>query len=96
MPITIEISGESLRDITFSTADLMREIGLLARETIYRRTITGVGVNRPFRSYSPGYARWKTKNLGSASPVNLQVSGQMLNAMQIVEVTDKSVSIGFL
>lgn len=96
MPITIEISGESLRDITFSTTDLMREVGLLAREKIYRRTITGLGVNRPFQSYSSGYAKWKAKHLGSASPVNLQVSGQMLNAMQIVEVTDKSVSIGFV
>lgn len=75
--------------------NLMREIGLLARERIIRRTISGKDrQGQPFQDYSPAYRARKAQELG-ASTVNLQVSGAMLNALTIVEVTDRSVTLGF-
>jgi hypothetical protein len=74
---------------------LMREIGLLARERIIRRTVSGKDEKgQPFQAYSPGYREQKAKELGGAT-VNLQVSGAMLNALTIVDVTDRSVTLGF-
>lgn len=74
----------------------MREIGLLARERIYRRTLSGVDQSgAAFHAYSPGYETQKMAAVGRASPVNLQLSGAMLNAMTILEVTETSVSLGF-
>lgn len=73
----------------------MRELGLLARELIIRRTIAGQGVDGPFAPYSEGYAKRKRAALGS-SGVNLQVSGNMLNDLQIVELTDRMVRLGWL
>jgi hypothetical protein len=74
---------------------LMREIGLLARERIIRRTAAGKDERgQPFRPYSAGYRERKAKELGGGT-VNLQVSGAMLNALTIVEVTDRSVTLGF-
>lgn len=74
----------------------MREIGLLARERIYRRTLSGVDqAGIAFRGYSRGYAIQKLKAVGRASPVNLQLSGAMLNAMTVLEVTESTVTLGF-
>jgi hypothetical protein len=95
MPITIELTGTPLADVALTTVDLMREVGLLARERILRRTAQGQGVAGPFAAYSPGYAKKKAETLGGSGVVNLQVSGQMLNAIQLVEVTDHSVTLGF-
>jgi hypothetical protein len=68
------------------TAEDMREIGLLAREQIVRRTISGIDADgAPFAPYSPGYAKAK-KALGGSGTVNLQVSGGMLNDIGIVDV----------
>jgi hypothetical protein len=73
----------------------MREVGLLARETIRRRTARGISADgTPFAPYSKSYALQKGKALGPG-PVNLTVSGDMLNALQIVDVTETSVTLGF-
>jgi hypothetical protein len=87
---TISISRNwSLDDLELITAEDMREIGLLQREAIYRRTIAGIDANgRAFAPYSLPYEAEKRDALGSATPVNLQVSGNMLNHMQVVEVGD--------
>ena len=77
------------------TRELMREIGLLARERIVRRTISGKDAEgQPFEAYSERYRLRKAKELGGGT-VNLQVSGAMLNGLQIVDVTDRSVTLGF-
>jgi hypothetical protein len=79
------------------TAEQMREVGLLARELIVRRTLRGVDADgAPFAPYSPGYAKQKAQALGSASPVNLQVSGSMLNHLQIVKVEAGKVTLGWV
>lgn len=74
---------------------LMREVGLLARERIIRRTLSGKDQDgQPFQDYSPQYRERKAQELG-AGTVNLQVSGAMLNGLTIVDVTDRSVTLGF-
>ena len=74
---------------------LMREIGLLARTRIYQRTIRGLDqADSPFQPYSPAYATSRAQ-AGLSSRVTLQVSGDMLNAMTLTEVTEDSVTIGF-
>jgi hypothetical protein len=84
-----------LADLQLSTKPLMREIGLLARERLILRTLSGVDEHGArFAPYSKGYALRKSQALGSAR-VNLQASGAMLNAIVITEVTDASVTLGF-
>ncbi len=82
----------------FTDRELMREIGLLAREKILRRTASGVDSSGdPFKPYSEGYAKQKGKALGASAggAVNLQASGDMLNALTITDVGDDFVEIGF-
>lgn len=94
--VTVTVSGTPLSDIELSSEELMREVGLLARERIIRRTLSGLDVNDSgFDAYSPGYYKAKQKEVGVASPVNLQLSGGMLNAITIIEVTKNTVSLGF-
>jgi hypothetical protein len=89
--VTIKANFGPLADLKLSSRELMKEIGLLARERIVRRTISGLDEDeRAFQPYSPAYAKAK----GSAR-VTLQVSGAMLNAIQITDVTDTSVTLGF-
>lgn len=85
----------SLADLELVTADDMREIGLLARETIVRRTRQGQGPNGPLAPLSEGYAKRKQEALGTAAP-DLTVSGNMLNDLTIVEVDEESVTLGWL
>lgn len=73
----------------------LREAGLLAIERIRRRTARGQDANgQAFEPYSPGYRERKAKELDAAG-VNLQVSGAMLNALSVIDVTETSVTIGF-
>ncbi len=84
-----------LDQIKLTDRALMREVGLLARERVVRRTVSGQQTGgAPFTPYSAGYAKTKSQELGSAR-VNLQVSGAMLNAIQITRVTDDEVELGF-
>jgi len=94
MPMTIEIRGERFSEVKLSTTDLMQEVGLLARERILTRTAQGEGADGPFAPYSAAYAAAKAKALG-AGPVNLQVSGRMLQGLVITAVSENSVTLGF-
>jgi hypothetical protein len=71
------------RDIL--TRETMREMALLAREQILRRTARGMDASgQAFAPYSEGYAKAKQESLGS-SAVTLQVSGRMLNDLAILD-----------
>ena len=96
MGVTVRYSGQRFGDMKLTDRDLMRELGLLARERIIRRTLSGLDeTGRSFTPYSEGYAKQKAAALGSASPVNLQVSGRMLQGLVITELTETSVTLGF-
>jgi hypothetical protein len=93
--ITVRKSFGALEHLELVTADDMREIGLLAREQIVRRTMSGRdATGAPFEPYSPGYAKAKRQALGTTA-VNLQVSGGMLNDFTItnVQVSDEKASV---
>lgn len=95
MPVTIQRNFGPLDELPLTTRELMREVGLMARETIRRRTATGRDVQgQAFAAYSAGYAKRKQAETGSAR-VNLELSGGMLNAMTLAEVTDDSVTLAF-
>lgn len=95
MKVVVLRNFPSLTKLPLTNRELMREIGLLARERIYRRTVSGRDEHdQPFRPYSAAYGRRKSQELGKTT-VNLQVSGAMLNAMRVVRVTDTEVDIGF-
>jgi len=96
MPVTVLRSFAPLTELQFSNREMMREIGLLARELIIRRTTSGQdATGASFAPYSAKYAERKAKELGSADPVNLTVSGGMLRNLQIVDVTENSVTLGW-
>ena len=93
--ITVSLNFDPLADLKLTTPQLMREVGLLARERIIRRTLSGQSSDgRAFVPYSAGYREQKQKALGSAA-VNLQVSGRMLQAITVQNVTTDSVTLGF-
>jgi len=95
MGVQVTKTFGSLADLRLTDAALMREVGLLARERLIRRTIAGRDQDdQPFAPYSAAYAGLRRKEQLSTN-VNLQVSGQMLNAIRIVAVTDTSVTLGF-
>lgn len=84
MKITVSRSW-NLAELELVTADDMREIGLLQRERIVRRTMGGVDMHgAAFHPYSKAYAAQKGSTF-----VNLQVSGNMLNHLQVVEVSSE-------
>lgn len=89
--ITVTRNFAPLASVQLSTRAVMKEVGLLARERILRRTAAGVDErDTAFAPYSKAYAAAK-----GSSRVNLQVSGGMLNAIVITELTDASVTLGF-
>jgi hypothetical protein len=95
--ISVSRNFTTLTQYATPSAEAMREIGLLLRERIVARTIKGVDADgNPFEPYSPGYEKQKAQALGSAAPVNLQVSGSMLNHLQIVRVEAGKVTLGWL
>jgi hypothetical protein len=86
MAVEVTRTFPALDELTLVTVDDMRQIGLLIRERIVRRTVSGVdALGAPFAAYSPAYAKAKAKAIGG-SGVNLQVSGAMLNDLTIVDV----------
>ena len=97
MSVVIRRQFEDLSRLPDKMVDrnLMREIGLMARERIIRRTVSGKDSSgQPFEPYSEGYRLRKAKELEGGT-VNLQVSGAMLNGLTIVDVTDRTVTLGF-
>lgn len=86
MGLTITRNFGRLDHLELVTKDDMKQIGLLARERIVRRTLRGIdAAGLPFRAYAARYAKQKAAALG-AGPVNLQVSGAMLDDLTIVDV----------
>lgn len=84
-----------LAELPMGNRQMMREVGELARERILRRTARGVDANGvPFRKYSQRYALVKSRVTGNTG-VNLSLSGEMLRALKVVEVTEKTVLLGF-
>lgn len=68
------------------TRDTMRELGLLAREAILRRTASGRDKDgRPFAPYSASYSKQKAEALGTGGTPDLTVSGKMLGDLAIVD-----------
>jgi len=97
MGVSVERNIPNLETVKLTDRELMREIGLLAREAIVRRTISGRdSKGAAFQPYSPGYSERKAKEGLGGGKVNLQVSGAMLNDLQVVEVTDTSVTLGWV
>jgi len=93
--ISLSRNFESLADLKLVTREDMRELGLLARERIVRRTRQGIAADgSAFQPYSAAYAAQKSAALGT-SRVNLEVSGNMLNHLGIVDLTDSSVTLGW-
>lgn len=97
--ITVERTGPELDKVQLVTEEMLRDIGLLVREQIIRRTMRGVDVEgAPFQPLSEGYAKQKQAALGHAE-ADLQVSGNMLNHIGItdVQVTDEggTVTLGW-
>lgn len=84
------------------TRDTMREMGLLARETILRRTASGKDKDgRPFAPYSASYSKQKAEALGTGGTPDLTVSGRMLGDFAILDygVTESGkgfVRMGFI
>jgi len=74
---------------------VMEMVGREVREVIARRTLAGRDAEgRDFEPYSAGYAERKSEAVGTTR-VDLSVSGEMLGAMQVVEITDRKVVIGW-
>jgi hypothetical protein len=97
--IHVERLGVPLDQLELVTREDLRELGLLARERIVRRTRQGLGPGGvPFQPLSEGYAKRKRAALGTDAP-DLTVSGRMLNALQITDIvlTDDEayVELGF-
>jgi hypothetical protein len=91
MPITLTQAFPKPSSVTLTDIPLMREIGRQAISAIRARTRMGRDADgRAFAPYSPGYAKLK----GSTS-VDLTVSGDMLSALEIIDVTPTSVTIGW-
>lgn len=95
MGVVIRNNMPRLTELKFTNRELMREIGLMAREAIIRRTLAGKDANgAAFQPYSASYAATKAKELGVSNP-NLQVSGGMLRNLTIVDLTDTNVTLGW-
>ena len=104
MATRITSTGIRFDTLQLVTAPVMREIGKLAVEEILRQTDAGRDYQgRPFKPYSEGYAERKATyrggrmgaNVGTGTP-DLKVTGRMLNDMQIVGVTPRRVTLGFV
>lgn len=97
MSLTVQRTGPPLTSLRFTNRELMRQIGLAAREMIVRHTLAGVdATGASFAPYSANYATRKQAYTQTAAGVNLTVSGNMLRDLQIVDVTDDSVTLGWL
>ena len=88
MAVTIRRNFPPLKDLTFSDRGLIREVLLLLRERIIRRTLSGRDESgAAFRRYSPTYKKQGT--------VNLQDTGQMLQGITPTRVQERRGELGF-
>lgn len=104
MAVRVTSTGIRFDNLKLVTAPVMRTIGRAAVEEILQQTEAGRDYQgRPFKPYSEGYAERKAKyragrmgaNIGTGTP-DLKVTGRMLNDMQIVGVTARKVTLGFV
>ena len=97
MPVVLTQAVRLPSSIALTDKALMREIGLLAVRAIQARTRQGQDMHgRAFAPYSPSYAKQKAEEGLSSGTVDLTVSGDLLNTLQVVEVTDTSVTLGWV
>ena len=97
MSITVRSSGIPLDLVmaTLLTADEWQEIGELAKLRIVERTAKGIGPDgQRWPPYSPAYAKRKAKALGPG-PVNLSLSGRMLDEMRVTRVGENFVELSW-
>jgi hypothetical protein len=93
--VTVVRNFPPLDELTLIGRDDWAKIGRLARERIIRRTLAGRDEDdSAFAPYSAGYAAQKAK-AGASGAVNLQLSGAMLEAIQ-VEPDDDGVTLTIL
>lgn len=96
MPVVIKRNFGPLAQTTLWTREDWRSVGDLIVERIKLRTLAGRAADgSPFAPYSPAYAALKTREVGTTR-VDLAVSGEMLNNMQPIEWTDRSVTVGWV
>lgn len=95
MPANVITSGTSLAELPIDGPRLMQELGDLALRRIRTRTEGGRDVRgAAFAPLSPAYAKQKAA-AGLPPVADLQVSGRMLNDMAVIEVTDRTATLGF-
>ena len=80
----------NLRGVVQTTTADMKDLGLLARERILLRTRQGKDADgAKFAPYSPAYAEQRSKEGLSRANVTLELSGQMLNSIQVIAGPNK-------
>lgn len=95
MAVSVTRNFGPLDDIVLVSKEQWGRIGRQVRERIIRRTLQGRDEDdAAFAPYSPGYAAQKAKS-GASTSVNLQLSGAMLQAIQ-VEPDDNGVTLTIL
>lgn len=95
MAVSVTRNFGPLDEIVLVTKEQWGRTGRLARERIIRRTLQGRDEDdNAFAPYSAGYAEQKSK-AGASSTVNLQLSGAMLEAIQ-VEPDENGVTLTIL
>lgn len=77
--------------------DLKQQITDAVVETILKRTAAGKDVNgSAFKKYSDDYKKSLAfKAFGKTSKVNLELTGQMLGTMELIENTENKIVIGW-
>lgn len=96
MSIKVTKNFGKLADLPLSSESVIRELLLLARERVIRRTLAGQSSEGgAFRPYSPGYLTAKREALGGSGQPNLQVSGRMLQDIAITAVSATRGELGF-
>jgi hypothetical protein len=95
MPITVARNFGPLTDAIRTTKEDWYEVGVMARELILQRTRAGKDVNKQaFTPYSQGYATQRRKAGLSRARVSLELSGQMLESIQ-VDAESNRVTLSF-
>lgn len=72
---------------------LVKDVGEMVRKRIFDRTSAGIDVDgKAFAPYGEKYKKWK-ETIRPASPVNLQLFDEMLNAMRFKYIRSGSIII---
>lgn len=92
--IKIDLSGHGLNE------DQRHEVADLVIERIVNRTDQGLDINgKPWKGkageYSESYKKSLDFKIAGKGPVNLQLSGDMLAAIDVLDLTSRSAVIGF-